>query len=28
VPGLRLQRGHCILDVVGLYPIEKSRLGV
>jgi hypothetical protein len=28
VPGLSLQRGHRILDVVRLYPIEKSRLGV
>jgi hypothetical protein len=28
VPGLPLERGHRILDVVGLYPIEKSRLGV
>jgi hypothetical protein len=27
VPGLPLQRGHRILNVVGLYPIEKSRLG-
>jgi hypothetical protein len=24
VPVLPLQRGHRILDVVGLYPIEKS----
>jgi hypothetical protein len=28
VPGLPLERGHRILDVVGLYPIEKSWLGV